>query len=243
MNMPNICPKIQVIRRAADAPDSDRLPINPSNIIIANIENIIANTPDAVSIRPLAFHALNKVYCGIYKDSLATKKYCTDVTPSQYIHLHISRGGLVNREEYLLAFLPHSKTETALTLVTDELKSTIHWLSLSKQIFFVIFRYGKPVQSSYNLKHWQNELQKAIQKSGIPVTCVPKIKFIREGNKKIWLLVIIDSTRSIYHNRIGRGYFMLNNPNPQRLELTWISKDSRLAPNLASCWNGKGLDR
>jgi hypothetical protein len=186
MNMPNICPKIQVVRRAADAPDADRLPINPSNIIIANIENIIANTPDAVSIRPLAFHSLNKVYCGIYKDSLATKRYCTDVTLSQYIHFHISKGGLVNNEGYLIAFLPRSKTEAELKVVTDELNSTIDWLSLAPKIFFVVFRYGKPVQSSDNLKHWQDELRKAIKESEIPITysIVPQIKFIQENNRK-----------------------------------------------------------
>jgi hypothetical protein len=181
MNMPNICPKIQTIRCVADASGSDRLPIDPSNIIIANIENIIANTPDAVSIRPLAFHALNKAYCDIYKDNLATKKYCTDITLSKYIHLYIAKGGLVNSEEYLIAFLPRSKTETELKLVTDELKSTILWLSLSKQIFFVVFRYGKPVQSSDNLKHWQEELCKAFKESGIPIanSISPRIKFIR----------------------------------------------------------------
>jgi hypothetical protein len=184
MNMSDICPKIRVVHRTAGAPGSDRLPINPSNVIIANIENIIANTPDAVSIRLLAFHVFNNAYCGIYKDSLATKKYCADVTPSQYIHLHISRGALVNSEEYLIAFLPRSKTETELKLITDELKSAIHWLSISKQIFFVVFRHGKPVQSSDNLKHWQAELQRAIQESGIDYSIMPQIKFIQEDIKK-----------------------------------------------------------
>jgi hypothetical protein len=158
--MPNICPKIQVIHRVTGALSSDRLPIHPSNVIIANIENIIANTPDAVSIRLLAFHAIDHACYG---------------------------------EGYLIAFLPRSKTEAELKLLADELKSTILWLSLSNKIFLVVFRYGKPVQSSDNLKHWQDELQKAIKKSGIHnYSIVPQIKFIRDDNKKN--LTVSDST-------------------------------------------------
>ena len=161
----NICPKTIYIRRKnTDAKNikTDRLEINPPDDCIASIRNIVINFDETVAVMFLGFHTKDKKYCTIYKQTNAEKYFC-DNKPIKYVHFYFSIDGCPPGEtEYLVAFLPRSKTIAELSVLANELRNVTEWLKI-KQINCLIFRFGAPVHGMGDSMHWQKQLDKNIK--------------------------------------------------------------------------------
>jgi hypothetical protein len=156
-----ICPKPITIRRTK-APNSDRLAIVPVDSI-ASIENIVINIDEPVTIRLLAFHTIGKFYCSDYKIEPAEKRLCLDIE-SKYIHLS-KEGYPAEKSEFLLAFLPRSKTAGELCHLTKELCDIIEWLEIKQNVNCIVFRYGPPVHRNDDSIYWQKQFETIINET------------------------------------------------------------------------------
>jgi hypothetical protein len=141
-----LCPKEKIIR-SVYSKEVDRIAVIPVEQT-ANIDHIIANTDLSVHIRLLSFHTKGNAYCVEYKDGDAEKRLC-DEPPMDYIHFYLLKEKRPS-DKYLIAFLPHSKGQDELKRVADELYTMARWLEVNGKVNGIIFRYGKPVQSSDN---------------------------------------------------------------------------------------------
>jgi hypothetical protein len=154
-----LCPKEKIIRNV-DSRDVDRIDLMPVEQI-ANIDQIVANTDLPVHIRLLSFHTKENVYCAKYKVENAEKKLCCE-PPMNYVHFYLLKEKPLP-DKYLLVFLPRSKGNDELRKVADELYTMVQWLKVDGEINGIVFRYGKPVLSSDNIKHLQNVLMKCVK--------------------------------------------------------------------------------
>jgi hypothetical protein len=155
-----ICPGTTTVRRTKTL-YSDRLTIVPVDSI-ASIANIIVNIDEPVTIRLLAFHTANNLYCSKLKAENAEKKFCLDIK-SRYVHFHFLKDGYPpEKSEFLIAFLPRSKTKNELYQVAKELCDIAEWLGGKQKINCIVFRYGHPVHRMNDLMQWQKQLEKIL---------------------------------------------------------------------------------
>jgi hypothetical protein len=145
---------------------TDRLEINPTDDCIASIKNVVVNFDETVSVRLLGFHVKDNKYCTTYKetDVEECKCFCDNKTV-KYVHFYFSIDGYdPNETEYLIAFLPRSKTTSELSVLTRELCTVAEWLG-TKQINCLIFKFGAPVHGMGDSMHWQKQLDKNIKET------------------------------------------------------------------------------
>jgi len=163
----DICPKkITIRRKKKDEGDivTDKLPIDPTYDSIASIKNIFIHFDEDVSLMFLAFHIKDGIYCAEYKIQEAGKRVC-EIKNIQYAHFYFSlRGCSSDESEYLVAFLPRIMQYSELPKLANELCDVAEWLGL-KYINCVVFRHGKPVHGTEDIKHWQKQLNKAIKET------------------------------------------------------------------------------
>jgi hypothetical protein len=150
-----LCPKEKIIR-SVDSPGADRIEVVPVEQT-ANIDQIVANTDLPVHIRFLSFHTKGNAYCVKYKDENAEKRLCGE-PPTDYVQFYLLKEKKPP-DKYILAFLPRSKKDGELEKVADELYTIAQWLNVGGKINGIVFRYGKPVQSSDNVKHSRDVLE------------------------------------------------------------------------------------
>jgi hypothetical protein len=180
-----ICPKSTILRTVKST-GSDRISITPVPQI-ANVEQVVTNIDTPVSIRLLSFH-VGGTYCSKYKDDDAEKRLCNDKI-TDYVHFHISKENYpVDESEYLIAFLPSAK-ENDFERVVDELYALVQWLEIKNKINGIIFRYGKPVLGSDNIKNTQHKLDKFIadkKKGHSVITCrISPVSESIKGNRSL----------------------------------------------------------
>jgi hypothetical protein len=144
-----LCPKEKIIR-SVDSNGADRIEV-ASVERTANIKQIVANTGPPIHIRLLSFHTEGNAYCVEYKDKNAEKRLCGE-SPTDYVQFYLLKEKKPP-DKHLLAFLPRSKKDGELEKAADELYAMARWLNVGGKINGIVFRYGKPVQSSDNVKH------------------------------------------------------------------------------------------